>query len=115
MRKHQAFSERSHELGPGISPARCAIYSQDAHIRNYLVWPCLREMLAGFTTTGVAGSTVVGSPPSPGRGLKLLNPSRVTAKVDPVDHGDPGRGRRSPALLRFADGRWAVAGARATW
>ena len=35
----------------------------------------------------------VGSPPSPGRGLKLLNPSRVTAKVDPVDPVDPGPGQ----------------------
>jgi hypothetical protein len=33
-----------------------------------------------------------------------LNPSRVTAKVDPVDPGDPGRGLKK-ALLRsaFAD------------
>ena len=59
-----------------------------------ILWPVT-------TSAGVAGST--GSVHLRRRkGLKPLNPSRVTAKVDPVDHGDPGPGQEA---FLFALGR----------
>jgi hypothetical protein len=71
---------------------------------------CGAHSSASAPAAGVGVVNRVGSGRSPLRGLKLLNPSRVTAKVDPVDPVDPGPRPRTALVPPLADaacvGEW---------